>query len=523
MTGPGFVPPYPFRPETSYSIAKTIEIHRENMIAVFRAGDFSDRLLHRRLLRLHTFICNDPELVRSAFVAQHAIFERKSPQMRFALRPLLGDGLFVSDGAMWQTRRAIVGPIIHASRIADFAPIMVETLAEWRQQWLTRGDDASIDVLSEMAQLTAEIISRCVFGRRLGREFTGAIVEGFSDYQRRIDQLDLPSLLGLPSWFPRFRTAAVRKSLRRIHGVIEEVIGRFQGQQLLGEDDDKAVIGQLFAALDEHGVPLTREAIRNEATVIFMAGHETTANTLAWAWYLLSQAPWVQSKLLAELDAVLGGRAPHLADVSKLIYTRAIVEETLRLYPPVPLLARQAVRDGELDGVRVPKGSLVIVAPWLLHRSPELWSQPDHFMPERFDPRVRVKAQQVRLRPLLGRPSHLSRTNLRIDRSNPLLGDLSARFHADTGAGASGRSDVPPYIAPWAIIAHAAQSDSESVQCNRARRCASQPTSISRRSRRSSGQGRSRRSSRPRKDAQNSFSTTSRTRPSALRNTLFIG
>jgi cytochrome P450 len=115
-----------------------------------------------------------------------------------------------------------------------------------------------------------------------------------------------------------------------------------------------------------------------------MAGHETTANTLSWIWYLLSQAPAVEAKLHAELDATLGDRAPSLADVSRLPYTRAIVDEALRLYPPVPVLAREALVDEELRGRRVPKGSLVMVVPWLLHRHRLLWSEPDAFVPERF-------------------------------------------------------------------------------------------------------------------------------------------
>jgi cytochrome P450 len=115
-----------------------------------------------------------------------------------------------------------------------------------------------------------------------------------------------------------------------------------------------------------------------------MAGHETTANSLAWCWYLLSQAPDVEAKLHRELDSVLGGRTPTLADVPKLIYTRAVFDEALRLYPPVPILPREAVKDENFKGVHIEKGSLVLVVPWLLHRHKRLWDKPDHFIPERF-------------------------------------------------------------------------------------------------------------------------------------------
>jgi cytochrome P450 len=131
--------------------------------------------------------------------------------------------------------------------------------------------------------------------------------------------------------------------------------------------------------------------LRNEIAVLFMAGHETTANTLAWTWYLLSQAPEVEAKLHEELDSVLGDRVPTLADVPQLVYTRAILDEALRLYPPVPILPREAIKEEEFQGVRIPKGSLLFVVPWLLHRHRKLWELPDHFIPERFLPENAAK------------------------------------------------------------------------------------------------------------------------------------
>jgi len=147
------------------------------------------------------------------------------------------------------------------------------------------------------------------------------------------------------------------------------------------------MIRMLIEARDpETGEALDREALRNEAAVIFMAGHETTANSLAWTWFLLSQAPEVEARLHAELAEVLGGRLPALDDVPRLIYTRAVFEEAIRLYPPVPLLGRQAVHEEKIRNRAIPVGSLLIVIPWLLHRHRRLWQQPDHFVPERFLP-----------------------------------------------------------------------------------------------------------------------------------------
>ena len=145
------------------------------------------------------------------------------------------------------------------------------------------------------------------------------------------------------------------------------------------------VIGRLIDARDaETGATLDREALRNEIAVLFMAGHETTANTMAWIWYLLSQAPDVEARLHEEIDTVLAGRPASLADVPKLTYTRAVLDEAMRLYPPVPILPREALQDETFEGQRIPKGSLVLVVPWLLHRHRKLWDEPDAFIPERF-------------------------------------------------------------------------------------------------------------------------------------------
>jgi cytochrome P450 len=392
LTAPPVAPPYPVRKGPTGGALGAIRTFRRNTLGVFSETDFGRPLHRAQMLRRRVLICNTPATVREAFTDQHEIFQRKTPQMRHALSPLLGDGLFVSDGALWRERRDVVAPIVHARRMGAFAPVMAETAQEWRAHWsalcAARGADAPIDALAEMGELTAEIIARAVFGRRLGREFTGAIVSGFADYQRRIDQIDLLSLLGLPDWTPRWRGPGVRRALRRGQRGIDDVLDRFEADRRAGSADETAVIGRLFDARDAEGRPWTRTAIRNEAIVIFMAGHETTANTLAWAWSLLALCPRSRARLDAELDRVLGDRPPTLDDVPRLTVTRAILEETLRLYPPVPYLGREAIGEGVVAGEKVERGTLLLVVPWLLHRNPKVWSWPHAFLPERFEPEL---------------------------------------------------------------------------------------------------------------------------------------
>ena len=375
-----FLPPFPPRPAQALPPLKLLSTARRNFLAIFEEKAFEYQFFSSRVLNRRVFICNSPDTVAQAFIAMHDSFERKTPQMRHALFPLLGDGLFISDGETWRKRRRIVAPIVHASRMGSFAPVMVEAAAEAAQRWAALPAGAPIDALREMATLTAEIICRTVFGPRLGAEHAMTIVASFSEYQRLIGQLDLPYLLGLPDWVPRFYSLAVRRAARRIHEVLEHIIA----QCTSGE---ASMIRLLLDARDpETGDALDPEALRNEAAVIFMAGHETTANSLAWTWYLLSQAPEAEARLHAELDRVLAGRLPSLDDVPQLLFTRAVFEEAIRLYPPVPFLGRQALRDETIRNRRIPEGSMVMVVPWLLHRHKRLWEQPDHFIPERFLP-----------------------------------------------------------------------------------------------------------------------------------------
>jgi cytochrome P450 len=379
-----FVPPYPDRPREPLGPVAMLQTARRNFLAAFDEKCFEYEFFSVRTLNRWLFVCNSPDTVSRALTELHDSFERKTPQMRHALFPLLGDGLFISDGQTWKQRRRIVAPVVHALHLPRFAPIMVEAASETAERWVGLPDGASIDVLREMATLTAEIICRAVFGSRLGSEHASSIVTSFSEYQRLIGQLDLIYLLGLPDWVPRFYSPAARRAARNIHRVLNHIIEQCDRARV---DGDGSMIRLLLDARDpETGTSLGSEALLNEAAVIFMAGHETTANSLAWSWFLLSQASDAEGRFHGELDAVLGSRLPTLDDVPRLPFTRAIFEEAIRLYPPVPILGRQASQDEQIRNRRIPVGSLVAVIPWLLHRHRRLWDRPDHFVPERFLP-----------------------------------------------------------------------------------------------------------------------------------------
>lgn len=379
-----FIPPYPHRLPEEPNAWQRFKLGRRNLLGAWSEDAFSYDLVSAKIFASTIVICNTPESVQYAFSTRNQSFERKSPTVRHMIGPLVGDGVFISEGPTWRKRRRLVSPIIHVSRLAEFAPVMTETACEAATAWGERPDGAVIDVIAEMAHLTAEIICRTVFGRKLGHERGQEIIKAFNEFQTVASLVDWPSLFGLPEWMPRLKHPAVYRTTGLIKRVVDEIIASYRSRE---NPADVSVISRLIDARDqETGEQLSNEALRNEAVVLFMAGYETTASTLSFVWFLISQVADVEARLHEELDSVLGGRPPTLADVPKLLYTRAIIEETLRLYPPIPILAREALADDEIEGQRVPKGAILMVVPFLLHRKKGLWERPDHFVPDRFLP-----------------------------------------------------------------------------------------------------------------------------------------
>ena len=361
---------------------------RRNLLQIWPDKAYRAKSLDFRLLNQHYLVCNSSDTVRQVFLDAHDNYDRKSPQMRHALEPLLGDGLFVSDGDTWRQRRKYCAPAFEIDLLPGFAAIMADSARELADRWAEL-PDGQVDMLNEMARLTARIIGRTVFGDEVADAEAAQVVEGFSEYQHLVEQISFSDAFGLPwlRWFGNpIRKLAAYRSITKVHQIIDRIIARHRDRPSGGQftllslllDGDTGKPGAARVC------PLNATAARNEAIVMFMAGHETTANSLAWTWYLLDHSPEVAAKLHEELDRVLAGRPPAYEDVANLPYTRAVFEEAMRLYPPVPLLSRQARAEDTIRDKRVEPGSIILVVPWLLHRHEEYWDDPDSFRPERF-------------------------------------------------------------------------------------------------------------------------------------------
>ncbi len=354
---------------------------RRNLISTFADADYVSHNLQLRIFGRQVVVVNQPETIRQVLVTNNDNFSRKSPQLRRALEYLVGDGLFISDGETWRRRRPLIADIVHRGRLPALSRSMEAAIADLVERWGDKPQGATFDVLPEMAELTAEIISRAVFGQKLGSAAAHQVIEGFARYQRLIDSTNLGYFLGSDKGWPVFRGPRLGKAIAQIHEVIDKVIAAHLEQ----DQDENSLVGMLLrrqARSPELGLTITE--LRSEAYTMFMAGHEGTTVTLAWMWYLLANAPWVESAVHAEIEAVVGSRAPTLADIPKLDWCRSVIEETLRLYPSIPILARQALAADQVGPINVEAGALIVVLPWLLHRARDLWERPDDFLPERF-------------------------------------------------------------------------------------------------------------------------------------------
>lgn len=361
-----------------------LRLARRNLIAIWPEATFSLPIFAHRVFRRSIVVVNSPEAVKQIFVDGAALCESKSAQQRSALEPLIGDGLFISHGETWRQRRKVVAPVTHISRLPELTVNITAGAQAKIGAWRTLPDGCEIDALAEMAHLTAGIICSTIFGLKLGEAASGTIISAFGLYQKLIGQLDVLSLLGAPDFMPRFQGFRIRAAARRIHHAIDTLIAVILNDDTAPETSLLRSMSQ--ANLGESNAPMDRRAFRNEAAVLFMAGHETTANTLAWAWFLISQDPETERRLHTEVDGVLGDAAARFEDVPRLPFTRAIIEETLRLYPPVPLQTRQAAGEMTVEGCRIRRGDLIVLNAWLLHRHTKLWPDPDAFVPDRFMP-----------------------------------------------------------------------------------------------------------------------------------------
>ena len=353
---------------------------RRNPTAVFMsaARRFGD-VVYLKIGPRRGYLITNPADVRHV-LQDNARNYHKSP-LYDKLRVLLGNGLLTSEDEFWLRQRRIAQPAFHRQRIAALASVMAEAARNAAAEWQTIASDGRpVDVAEEMMRLTRTVVLRALLGADLG-PFAAKVDHAWTLINQHIGESfwSLGFTDRLPT--PKYRRFQAARAV--LQGAVDHVIS----QRRRNPSDSADLLSMLLAARDdETGEAMTDEQLRVEVMTFLLAGQETTSLALTWAWYLLSQHADAQRRLEEEIDVVLNGRPPEYADLVNLPYTRMVIDETMRLYPPAWGFSREALADDELGGFHLPRGWLVFVIPYVLHRLPAFWQDPEAFDPDRFLP-----------------------------------------------------------------------------------------------------------------------------------------
>jgi cytochrome P450 len=371
---------------------------RDSSVATYGEEMFEAAVVERRVLWQRYLIVNAPRGIERVLLDNAGNYV-KSRVARRLVEPGIGRGLLTSEGDAWRRQRRTMAPSFDHRSLMSYAPIMTEAAAALLARWDRLPEGAPLDISGEMMRLTLKIIARTMFSTEA--DDIGPIVEeAVGRYQREV-RPSLVDLLNLPDWWPRPGTRRWSHIFDRLDAVIDRLVRR----EAAAGSETKDLLARLLQARDaETGRPMDPRELRDQVVTIFMAGHETTAQALTWTWYLLSQHPAEEARFHAELEQVLGGRAPRFEDLARLRYTRMVLEESMRLYPPAHTMSREALAEDEVEGHRVAKGSVVSIVPWVIHRHRLLWDRPDLFDPERFAPERAAERPRFAYIPFGGGP-----------------------------------------------------------------------------------------------------------------------
>ena len=319
---------------------------------------------------------NAPELVQQVMVEQVAAFD-KGFAIHNALRPVVPNGLFSSEGDLHRHQRKLIAPLFTPRQIAFYA----DTITTYTEAWCTQWTAGTItDISQQMHQLTMSIIGKILFDVAdfSAEDDLGAAI------QIALEHIIYAILhfLPVPLWWPTAQNRRTRPAIRLIHRRMQAMIEN----QRRGSGSPDTLLSLLIQAQDTEGTAMTDAQIRDEALTLFVAGHDTTANALAWCFSLLTTHPAVYSQVQQELDSVLQGRTPTYIDLPRLPYTLQVIKETMRLYPPGWLLNRRSLCAQEVGGYQLAKGQLVMISIYTMHRRADYFPHPDQFDPARFTP-----------------------------------------------------------------------------------------------------------------------------------------
>jgi cytochrome P450 len=363
-------------PPGHFLLGNLLALRRDVLGALLTGRRQYGDVVRFRLGPLVAHLVSHPEPIRQVLITRHENYTKQT-RSSARIRSITGEGLLTADGPLWLRQRRLMQPAFAPSRLAGFVRVAAETTAAMLDRWQPGG---LLDVASEMMRLTYAIIGRVLFGSDVSGD--APVVEQAAAVVMARTYRRLERVVTLPEWFPLPANVRFRRALRRLDQVVYRIIQE-RGRLTTPPADLLTIL--LRCRDDEEGKGMSDEQLRNEVLTLLLAGHETTANALTWTWYLLSRAPGVRRRLAAEAADVLGGRLPAFADLQRLRYTTMVFQEAMRLYPPIWIMERRVVAADVLGGHLLPAGSTVWISPFVTHRHPDFWDNPEGFDPDRFD------------------------------------------------------------------------------------------------------------------------------------------
>lgn len=369
-------------------------------------------------------VVHTPELVQQLLVANAKSYF-KSPSYR-GLKMILGNGLITSEGDFWKRQRKLAQPAFHRERLAKLAEAMVRDTADMLLEW-RRAGEGPFDLHDQMMRLTLRIVGHTLFSTDVSED-AGRVGEAFSVAIERANVESL-SLFPIPDWVPLRGNVQFRAAMKVLDGLVHRIIAERRAMPESEHPHD--LLSMLMSARDDDGQGMSDTQLRDEVMSLVGAGHETTANALSWTFYVLGDHPEAAARVAEEARAVCGDREPTFADVPKLTYTKRVVEESMRLYPPVWAIERIAREDNVVGDIKVPKGTLVGVVPWCVHRDPRNWPDPERFDPDRFLPEAVEARHRYAYLPFGAGPRVCIGNSFAMMEAQLLLAMIAREFHME--------------------------------------------------------------------------------------------
>lgn len=361
--------------------------HRSWMDGLYERS-YSMKMGEIALPRGHLYMVNQPDLVRRVMVDEYAQFP-KHGMMGDILQPLLGESIFTTNGPLWQKQRAMLNPAFEMARVQYVFSLMRDAAAAMEKRLAAQDGADKTDIDYEMTYVTADIIFRTILSVSIEEGDARRIFESFIRFQEESPKVTLYHLFRVPAWWPSFRSAERRRKAYglEIRQVLEKIVRPRYEAAMNGADDGRGdILSSLLASIDpDTGRPFGFTEIVDQIAMLFLAGHETSASALTWSLYLLSLYPEIQDSAAREVREVMGrGENIDVSSIRHMGQVRDIFREALRLYPPVGFFARECAAAASMRGKTMKKGSIVVIAPWLIHRHRAYWNAPDEFDPGRF-------------------------------------------------------------------------------------------------------------------------------------------